>query len=276
MMAHGWQLKNPKSQTGEATQPEMQLWTWIYPEESEPWSSTAGVHGWGYVVRPDPATGKKCDLWWNWQMVLFVWGFFCLLAGVLFVLASWLFCLVEFLFVVEFGFVFLVVVVWLSPTQDGKKALFPLNSCWSGSCSTLSWAGTQLGWLWGHMCHTALVFTAPSSSQLHLQLRQQELSLLNRERVFHLLLLSTQTRLQNFSCQVTPQSPENSATKEHEPWRWQIAICGQHLHDPKLVRLFASCSWERHMLWANALVCLTGTELTNRGCNVSINGGKEN
>lgn len=67
-----------------------------------------------------------------------------------------------------------------------------------------------------------------------------------------------------------------SATKAREPRRLQTAIHGQHLHDPKLVRLLVSCSWGRHVLRVNGSACLAGAELTNGGCNISINrGGKK-
>lgn len=152
---------------------ERQLWTWIYPEESEPWSSTAGAHGWGYVVRPDPATGKKCDLWWNWQMVLFVWVFFCLLAGVLFVLASWLFCLVEFLFVVEFGLFFWWWWFGFPPHKMERRLCFHWIP--AGLDHALHWA--EQGHSWGGFedtcatqslslwLHPALSFTCSSGSR---------------------------------------------------------------------------------------------------------------
>lgn len=51
-----------KSQTGETTKLDTQLWTLIYPEKSKPCSQTDKIHSWGCSVSTDPAPGKKCDL----------------------------------------------------------------------------------------------------------------------------------------------------------------------------------------------------------------------
>lgn len=67
-----------KSQTGEASEPDAQLWTLIYPEKSKPCSLTDRIHSWGYSVSTDPATRKKCDLWWSPLMGIF---FPCSLKG---------------------------------------------------------------------------------------------------------------------------------------------------------------------------------------------------
>lgn len=94
------------------------------------------------------------------------------------------------------------------------------------------------------------------------------------ESLFHLLPSSI---LQRFVCQVKPQGPENSVLGHKRTGAKEITSCSQHLRDPKLVQLLTSCSWGGHVLQVNTSACLTGTELTNGSCNISINrgGGKK-
>lgn len=139
MMAQEWELKNHKSQSGEATKPEVQLWTLIQPVKSEPWSPA--VHGWGVVLgltQPQGRSVTSDEALWQvvWVLLLVVWLLF-------------------------FSF---------STKMEGTLGFHRI----SAGLDHALWSWARDTAVWGHTCHTAPVLKAPSCS--HLQLWQQALS----------------------------------------------------------------------------------------------------
>lgn len=158
-----------------------------------------------------------------------------------------------------------------------KEDLLSTEFLLDGLCSMWSWAGTQLEWLWGQMCHPALIPKAPLALSFTCSSGSRNCSDQPLERAFPLVWggfflvpVSMQTPESNSSCQVTPQSTKSSAPEEPNPRRSQVVFCGHHFHNPKLFQLLASCSWGRPELCASASACLTGALLTNGGCNISV------
>ena len=192
------------------------------------------------TVRPDPATGKKYDLCWNFLtcgLVVeedFYWW--------------WLFIITTFhqkwkeeLVSTEFLLVWIMLHTELSSDTAGMalRTRVPVLKVPSSSQPHLQlWLHSSAHGTW-LQCESAFQGGAESVELGQWSVLWEGLPSADSKHAN----TSTEFRLAGN----TPRAlkAQTSTTKEHEPRRSQVAICGQHLHDLKLVQLLTSCPWGR-------------------------------